>query len=142
MKKVIIILAMALIAVAIPHPISGQSPSENDQPEIQDEPMAHLSLDSTYINMGIIPKDSIGEAIMGFTNTGNAPLQIMRIFSECGCTVPSYSSDDVLPGEKGKIKIRFNAKNRQPGTFRKAMRVRSNGDNPREVFIVKGCILP
>ena len=142
MKKIMIILAMALTAVAFPYSISGKSPSENDQLETKNEPAAHLSLDSLYINMGSIQKDSIGEAIMGFTNTGNAPLQIMRIFSECGCTTPSYSSDDVLPGEKGKIKIRFNAKNRQPGTFRKALRIRSNGDNPREVFIVRGCILP
>lgn len=141
MKKIIIILAVALSAVALPCLISGQSPSENDQLDTQKEPMAHLSLDSTYIDMGSIQKDSIGEAMMGFTNTGNAPLQIMRIFSECGCTVPSYSSDEVMPGEKGKIKIRFNAKNRQPGTFRKALRVRSNGDNPREVFIVKGRVV-
>ncbi|MDE6638511.1 MAG: DUF1573 domain-containing protein, partial [Muribaculaceae bacterium] len=128
MKKSIMILAMALTAIAIPYSISGQTPSKNEQPETQNEPMAHLSLDSTYISMGNIPKDSIGEAIMGFTNTGDAPLQILRIFSECGCTVPSYSSDEVMPGERGKIKIRFNGKNRQPGTFRKALRVRTNAD--------------
>ncbi len=102
----------------------------------------HLSLDSTYLDMGKIPVDSVGEAIMGFTNTGDAPLQILRIFSECGCTVPSYSAEEVMPGEKGRIKIRFNGKGRTPGSFRKALRVRTNADNPREVFIVKGQITP
>lgn len=29
-----------------------------------------------------------------------------------------------------------------PGSFRKALRVRTNADNPREVFIVKGQIIP
>ena len=105
-------------------------------------PTPHLMLDSTYLDMGCIPVDSIGEAVMGFHNTGDAPLQIFRIFSECGCTVPSYSSDEVMPGERGEITIRFNGKNRVAGSFRKALRIRSNADNHREVFIVKGRIIP
>ena len=119
---------------------NGQWTAENGQQKT--EPTPHLSLDSTYLDLGGIPLDSMGEGILGFTNTGNAPLQIVRIFSECGCTVPSYSSEEVMPGEKGKIKIRFNGKNRHPGSFRKALRIRSNADNHREVLIVKGRILP
>ncbi|MDE6548045.1 MAG: DUF1573 domain-containing protein [Muribaculaceae bacterium] len=117
---------------------NGKRTTENGQRPTS----PHLQLDSTYLDMGCIPVDSIGEAVMGFHNTGDAPLQIFRIFSECGCTVPSYSSDEVMPGERGEITIRFNGKNRVAGSFRKALRIRSNADNHREVFIVKGRIIP
>ena len=135
-------MAMAFFAIAIPHAILAQpaSTADNEQPDMGREPKGHLQLDSMYINMGRIQRDSVGTAIMHFRNTGDAPLQIMRIFSECGCTVPSYSSDEVMPGDEGKIKIRFNGKGRQPGMFRKALRIRSNADNPREILIVKGLI--
>ncbi len=144
-KHVIILILVDIFAIAIMLALTAQSGSaaeiEQDLTQAkQESPIAHLRLDSAYIDMGIIPRDSIGEAYMGFTNTGDAPLQILRIFSECGCTVPSYSSDEVLPGEQGEIKIRFNGKNRQPGSFRKALRIRSNADNPRELLIVKGRI--
>lgn len=152
MTKIVIIILLLLSYSVIPvlaHVISEKVEykaeigyRKTDNGKLTTENVPHLRLDSTYIDMGSIPSDSIGETIMGFTNTGNAPLQILRIFSECGCTVPSYSSDEVMPGERGKIKIRFNGKNRQPGFFRKALRVRTNADNPREVFIVKGRILP
>lgn len=144
-KHVIILILVDIFAIAIMLALTAQSGSaaeiEQDLTQAkQESPIAHLRLDSAYIDMGIIPRDSIGEAYMCFTNTGDAPLQILRIFSECGCTVPSYSSDEVLPGEQGEIKIRFNGKNRQPGSFRKALRIRSNADNPRELLIVKGRI--
>lgn len=143
MKKIIIVMAMTLLAIAIPRAISAQTAAstDNGQQEMEMQPKAHLRLDSLYINMGLIKRDSVGTAIMHFRNTGDAPLQILRIFSECGCTVPSYSSDEVMPGDEGEIKIRFKSKGRQPGPFRKALRIRSNADNPREVLIVKGRIL-
>lgn len=104
--------------------------------------MPHLQLDSAYVDLGTIQCDSVGEGVLHFRNTGDAPLQIMHVFSECGCTVPDYSTDEVLPGAVGMIRVRFNGRNRHPGPFRKALRIRSNADNPREVIIVKGRMTP
>ncbi len=137
-KMVLKIISVFILAILCNVSSVGQNTVDNSSIATQDAP--HLQLDSAYIDMGVILRDSIGEATMHFCNTGDAPLQIMRIFSECGCTVPSYSTDDVLPGEKGEIKIRFNGKNRNPGSFRKALRIRSNADNSREILIVKGRI--
>lgn len=101
----------------------------------------HLQLDSAYLDLGTVYSDSVGTGVMRFRNSGGAPLQIMRIFSECGCTVPAYPEDDVLPGEVGEIRIRFDARRRRPGPFRKALRIRSNADNPREILVVKGKVV-
>ncbi len=43
-----------------------------------------------------------------FTNTGDQPLIIMEVRSTCGCTVPSKPTEPILPGEKGKIDVKYN----------------------------------
>ncbi|MDE6379137.1 MAG: DUF1573 domain-containing protein [Muribaculaceae bacterium] len=117
------------------------SPSSNGGGATGDDVKAgHLQLDSVYIDLGRVPRDSVAEATMGFVNTGEAPLQIMTVFSDCGCTSPEYSTDEVGPGEKGEIRVRFNSKNRREGVFRKTLRIRSNADNPRVTLVVKGIV--
>ena len=100
-------------------------------------PTPHLELDSTYLDLGLLEKDSITNGVLGFRNSGDAPLVISNIFSECGCTAGSYPKEPVAPGERGEIGIRFNAKGRREGPVRKALRIRSNADNSRVVVIVK-----
>lgn len=43
-----------------------------------------------------------------FTNTGDEPLIIMNVRSSCGCTVPSKPTEPILPGQKGKIDVKYN----------------------------------
>ncbi|MDE6296792.1 MAG: DUF1573 domain-containing protein [Muribaculaceae bacterium] len=104
------------------------------------EPQAHLALDSCVFDFGTVNADTIAHGVMKFKNTGDAPLQILTIFSECGCTSSSYTTDPVEPGECGEIIISFNGKKRKPGSFRKSLRIRSNADNPRVVLMVKGVV--
>lgn len=117
---------------------SVSTPLQSDS--LERVPTAHLELDSAYLDLGEIERDSIGTGVMTFRNTGDAPLVISRIFTECGCTVPEFSRRAVAPGETGKITVRFKTKGRAPGFFRKTLRVRSNADNPRVVFAVKGYV--
>lgn len=97
----------------------------------------HLRLDSAYVDLGVVVQDSVAQGVLGFRNTGDEPLQIVKIFSDCGCTVPSYSSYPVAPGESGEIKVKFRSSGRDPGMYRKWMRVKSNADNSRVTFTVK-----
>lgn len=101
----------------------------------------HLELDSTYINLGILTPDTIIDRTIIFRNTGSARLSIARIFSDCGCTTSSYTTDPVEPGESGEIHIRYKAGHNPSGFFRKVLRIKSNADNPRQVFVIKGYIL-
>lgn len=152
MTKIVIIILLLLSYSVIPvlaHVISEKVEykaeigyRKTDNGKLTTENVPHLRLDSGYLDIGVIPHDSIAEGVMRFRNTGNAPLQILRVFSDCGCTSPSYSSEEVMPGDTGVIRVRFNGKHRDPGIFRKILRIRSNADNPREYFYVKGRILP
>ena len=103
---------------------------------------AHLELDSAYLDLGTVVADSVVEGTMHFRNVGDSPLKITRIFTDCGCTVPSYPKESIAPGGEGVIKVLFNSKGRMPGAFRKALRIRSTADNSRETLIIKGRVSP
>lgn len=48
-----------------------------------------------------------------FKNTGENPLVISDAMASCGCTVPSFSKEPVLPGNDGEIMVEFNTKGRK-----------------------------
>ena len=43
------------------------------------------------------------EYVFEFENTGSAPLIVSNVRPSCGCTVPEWTKDPVLPGQKGSI---------------------------------------
>ena len=61
-----------------------------------------------------------------FTNIGNEPLVITNVKSSCGCTVPSKPEKPVLPGESGKIDVKYNM---AVGRIAKTITVESNAKN-------------
>lgn len=105
---------------------------------VDSKPKGYLEFDSLYVDLGILKKDTLASGVLGFRNTGDAPLSILNIYTQCGCTKPSYSHDPVMPGERGEIRINFSTKGREAGTFRKALRVRSDASNERITLHVKG----
>ncbi len=92
------------------------------------------------IDFGAFDGDSIQEGIFVIVNNGTDTLAIKSVFADCGCTVPSYQRRPVAPGDSSMIRVRFDGRNRQPGSFRKVIRVRSNALNPTAVGFIKGSI--
>lgn len=91
------------------------------------------------IDYGAIEKGADGERTFMFTNTGDKPLIISRVQTSCGCTTPEYSKEPILPGEEGKIVVKYDT-NRQ-GPFQKSITVYSNvPDTERKVLKIKGKI--
>lgn len=82
--------------------------------------------DNTIDYGTITKKADSGIRTFEFTNTGNAPLIITNVLSTCGCTVPTYSAEPILPGKSGKIDIKYNL---VPGPIRKTITVESNAVN-------------
>lgn len=142
MKRFVIsIFAVIAVVASFPFYSAGEGASAALDPADTITEYAHLQLDSSYIDLGSVSRDSVGEGIMRFRNTGNAPLVIHNVFSECGCTVPSYPSAPVPPGGEGEIIVHFSGKNRPLGYFHKSLRIRNNGDTPRVTFSVTGKVV-
>ena len=79
------------------------------------------------IDYGTVSKNSDnGIRTFEFTNTGDAPLIIKDVKSSCGCTVPTKPTEPILPGEMGKIDVKYNM---NPGPIRKTITVESNAIN-------------
>lgn len=70
-----------------------------------------------------------------FTNTGNIPLIINRVKTDCGCTAPDYPKTPIAPGEEGAIKVTFDSKGRS-GKQIKRITVLSNSERPTNVLSI------
>ena len=83
---------LILIAIAV-------SCNESNQ---NDNKLASVKWDSLIIKK---PKKNVDTLLFGFTNNGNLPLRIERVYTDCGCTVPEYNKGEVLPGRRDTVKV-------------------------------------
>ena len=105
--------------------------SENG-PEIEFEKLVH--------DYGEVPYNGNGECEFRFTNTGNEPLILQKPKSSCGCTVPTWPKEPILPGESEVIKVTY--RTTKVGTINKTITVTSNAKvNSTVVLRIKGTVL-
>src|SRR6188768_4102502 len=73
-------------------------------------------------------------------NTSNKPLVIENAHATCGCTVPEYQKDPILPGKSAKVKVQYNAAN--GGQFDKTVFVKFAGVDEEKALGITGEVLP
>lgn len=131
MKKLVfligVLVMMAGVAMA-----QEEKVSENG-PEIEFEKLVH--------DYGEVQYNGNGECEFRFTNTGNEPLILQKPKSSCGCTVPTWPKEPILPGESDVIKVTY--KTTKVGAINKSITVTSNAKtNATVVLRIKGNVLP
>lgn len=105
----------------------------------QAQKTAKMEFKSETIDYGEIKKGSDGVRVFEFTNTGDAPLVIEDVKSSCGCTVPTKPEKPILPGETGKIEVKYDTN--RVGPIRKTVTVYSNAEEPVKALKIKGTVL-
>lgn len=99
-----------------------------------------ITFEETVFDYGEIMLHGDGTHEFEFTNTGNEPLILSRPRSSCGCTVPTWPNQPILPGEKEKIKVTYNTN--RAGAFNKSVTVMSNASsNSTVVLRIKGTVV-
>lgn len=89
---------------------------------------AEIKFDKLTNNFGNFEESNpVQKATFTFTNIGNKPLVINQAIASCGCTVPNYTKQPIMPGQKGTISVTYNGKGKFPGHFKKTITVRTNG---------------
>jgi hypothetical protein len=73
------------------------------------------------------------------TNTSNKPLVIENAHATCGCTIPEYQKDPILPGKTAKIKVQYSAAN--GGQFDKKVYVKLAGVDEEKELAITGEVL-
>jgi len=120
MKKIVLVLFVGLLGFSL----------------TAQDTAAKIEFKTETIDYGLIEKGSDGVRVFEFTNTGNAPLIISKVSSSCGCTIPNWSKDPVLPGKTGEIQVKYDTNRVNP--IRKAITVISNADTPTKVLKITG----
>ncbi|MDB2326041.1 DUF1573 domain-containing protein [Flavobacteriaceae bacterium] len=109
MKKILVLLSLFLVSS-----FNGFSQSEGP----------NIEFESTVVDYGEILKGSNGIRVFTFTNTGDSPLEISKVYSSCGCTIPKKPEAPIAPGEKGEIQVKYDTN--RLGPIRKTITVNSN----------------
>ena len=129
MKKVIYLLGIMLLFAGV---ANAQDTKVKNGPEIEFEKIVH--------DYGDVPYNGNGECEFRFTNTGNEPLLVQKPKSSCGCTIPSWPKEPILPGESEVIKVTY--RTNRVGNINKTVTVTSNAiSNPTVVLRIKGRVL-
>ncbi|MCR5646090.1 MAG: DUF1573 domain-containing protein [Bacteroidales bacterium] len=130
MKKLVLLIGLLVMAAGLAK-AQDVNVSENG-PEIEFEKLVH--------DYGDVPYNGNGECEFRFTNTGNEPLILQKPKSSCGCTVPTWPKEPILPGESDVIKVTY--KTTKVGQINKTITVTSNAKvNSTVVLRIKGKVL-
>lgn len=100
---------------------------------------AQISFETTTIDYGTIERNSDRQRIFTFTNTGTQPLLISHAKGSCGCTVPTWPKEAILPGKTGEIKVNYDTN--RVGTFRKTVTLTTNTTPATVVLTIKGTVV-
>jgi|SRR6185312_1657536 len=76
-----------------------------------------------------------------FVNEGNAPLILSEVLVTCGCTVPIWPKEPILPGKGGEIKVMFKSIGKE-GIQNKVITILSNATNSPERISIRVNVLP
>lgn len=147
MKKMILVLSIMTFAVfmlsAQEKPVAPTNPNTSATPAAPaavDNPNAPvITFEKTVHNYGTIPFNGDGKCEFSFTNTGKEPLILTNVKSSCGCTVPQWPRQPILPGQSEIIKVEY--KTNRVGKINKTVTVMSNAKTPNVVLRIEGQVL-
>lgn len=93
---------------------------------------------ATEVDLGQLTWHTEAVARIEVKNTGNRPLLITGVTTDCGCTVAEYSTAPIAPGSVGVISATYDAQTL--GTFRKLVSVSTNASEQPTDIVLTGCV--
>ena len=105
----------------------------------QDNEKAEFKFNEEKHDFGKIPQGTPVTTVFEFTNIGKEPLILSDVKPTCGCTIADYTKTPVKSGEKGLIKITYNAAAVAP--FNKTIVVTSNAKTPTKYLNIVGEVI-
>jgi hypothetical protein len=74
-----------------------------------------------------------------FYNKGKSPLIVLNVHASCGCTIPSWSSEPIMPGDSGVIRVKYSTA--AQGAIDKLIDVSSNATSIALALKLKGKVV-
>ena len=159
MKNVTLLMAFIILAAfTVSAQVSTSDKSEEQKKEMERKRMEEekkrqqqtkeqannpnapiITFEKTVHDYGTIQQHDDGNCKFTFTNDGKEPLILSNVRSSCGCTVPTWPRQPILPGQSEVIKVRYDTK--RVGTINKSIHVYSNAKVSPVSLKIKGKIL-
>lgn len=99
-----------------------------------------MTFEKETVDYGTIQQSADPNRVFKFTNQGNEPLVITSAKGSCGCTVPTYPQEPILPGQTAEIKVRYDTK--RIGKFTKTVTITTNEKaNSTHTLIIQGEVM-
>ena len=104
---------------------------------------AEIKFDKTTHDFGTFPEEEpVVTCTFTFTNIGDGPLVIHQAAASCGCTVPEFTQEPVMPGKTGTVKVTYNGTGKYPGHFKKSITLRTNAKTEMLRLFIEGDMTP
>jgi hypothetical protein len=113
-----------------------QQDQANEQANNPNAPI--INFDKTVHDYGTMQQHADGNCEFKFTNDGKEPLILSNVRSSCGCTVPTWPRQPILPGQSEVIKVKYDTK--RIGMINKSIHVYSNAKVSPLTLKIKGKI--
>ncbi len=142
MKIKIFLLSLIFSNFIYAQDASSIDKNSMDKVDKQEEQKSGATIDfeSKVMDYGTIDFNSDGNREFVFTNNGTEPLIIKTARGNCGCTVPDWPKEPIMPGSSSAIKVKY-ATNRV-GRFTKQVTLSTNVGSKPVILTIKGEVLP
>ena len=117
-------------------PPLSSAPAEVAVPSEPARPATSIKFKEELHDFGSVPQDSENAFSFEFTNTGVEPLVIENAKGSCGCTVPNYPKEPVMPGQTATIDVVYKP-GKQVGPQQKTVTITANTDPKNTVVKIK-----
>ena len=118
-------------------PTPAAAPSATD---IKKDKVPQMKFETLELDYGTIKKSSEPFREFVVKNTGKAPLIISNAVGSCGCTIPTYPKEPIMPGKKASIKVRYDTE--RIGAFTKNITLTTNAPGQESLKLtIKGNVL-
>jgi hypothetical protein len=107
---------------------SADGNANSDLPQIKFEEEEH--------DFGRITQGEKVSFAFKFKNTGNSNLIITSAAGSCGCTVPEWPKEPILPGKEGKVNVVFSSEGKS-GIQEKSITIVTNCEPSTKVVKIK-----
>ncbi len=90
---------------------------------------------------GEVPEGPLAETDFEFKNVGKKPINITEAHGSCGCTVPQWPHEPIMPGKKGVIHVAYTTQGRQ-GMIMKDVSINSDAQQSPMTLHIRGTVKP
>lgn len=118
----------------VPTPPAQQAP-------VVDKDAGKFKFKEETHDYGEVPEGPTAETDFEFKNVGKKPINISEAHGSCGCTVPKWPHEPIMPGKKGVIHVTYNTQGRQ-GPIDKSVTINSDAQQKPMVLHIKGTVKP